>query len=111
MRVTEAVMRAVAKNLGVADPTGGDRNWANMLRAIDDAIKQRDDCQGNPAMRDAGWVTVRPIYKRARELLGVVKGAWRDEAMHLDAKYDESDALRIFHAVRGFVEHLAAQLP
>ena len=42
--------------------------------------------------------------------LFAVKVAWRDNAMHLEKKYDEKDAKRIYDAVKNFMEHLAEHL-
>lgn len=96
MRLMEGALRRLAKSLGVSDPAGGDRNWDRMLAAIRKGIDARETWQRGE----------RGPYDVAHSMLNGVRIAWRNECMHLDARYTEADATRILHAVHNFLSEL-----
>jgi len=96
MRTMELVLRELARVLKAPSPIAGDRNWGMILRNVRTAIDARTWRKGE-----------RQFYDGAHGLLGGVKNAWRDECMHVDAKYEEADATRIYAAVEAFTAHLA----
>ena len=103
MRVMEHALRAVATSLALPDPSGtADRNWGTILQNIDKEIAKRDKQQPP----DPDWKSQRPVYKAAYGLLDGVRIAWRNETMHVDAKYTADSAERILGAVKGFMGYL-----
>lgn len=105
MRVMEHSLRALAGTLSIDDPgSGPDRSWGAILGKIQTKIDAI-------ASERKGWKQREgAFFQGAHGLLIGVKDAWRNDCMHLEAKYDESDARRIYDAVNGFMGHLA-QLP
>lgn len=105
MRVMEHALRALAATLSIDDPgSGPDRSWGAILKAIQTKIDAIADERKGWKQREGAF------FQGAHGLLVGVKDAWRNDCMHLEAKYDESDAKRIYDAVNGFMGHLA-QLP
>jgi len=102
MRTMEHALRALATSLSIPDPGATkDRSWGIMLNAIQDGINA-------VAATRKGWKQGNgAIFQGAHGLLIGVRDAWRNPCMHLEAKYDENDALRIYNAVNGFMAHLA----
>jgi hypothetical protein len=49
-------------------------------------------------------------WSECRINLAHVKRAWRDPTAHGKRKYDDKEALDIFHKVKDFTEHLATLL-
>jgi hypothetical protein len=103
MRVMEHALRALATSLEIPDPgSKPDRSWGAMLKAIADRI------EAVAITKPKGWKQGEgAIFTGAHGLLVGVKDAWRNDTMHLEAKYDEGDAKRIYDAVNVFMAHLA----
>jgi hypothetical protein len=102
MRVMEHALRALATSLGVPDPIGSERNWSAVIRKIREQIDRRNEGSLMPE-----WKAIRDFYTGATGLLEGAKDAFRNDSMHVGPKYDEGDALRIYHFVQGFMVHLA----
>src|SRR5205085_2266401 len=102
MRVMEAGLKAVATALAIPDPAQA--NWQQIIDQINSQINQRR------AAKSAGWLAVEPFFADVSAHLFAVKVAWRNPSMHLEAKYDESEAKRMYNAIEGFMQHLAARL-
>ena len=91
MRAMEVGLKAVAKSLGVAWTS----NWGTCLAEIEkQAIAKKSD----------------PFFAEAVAYLRAVKNAWRNPTMHVDRRYSQEDAERIFQAVQGFMVHLTSRL-
>jgi hypothetical protein len=90
MRVMEVGLKVVAKALGVAYIS----DWGQCLRDIEKQCQQLPD----QFFRDAS------LYLRS------VKNAWRNPTMHVEKRYSESEAERIFQSVQSFMVHLATKL-
>lgn len=105
IRCLEGGIRAVSRCLGIPDPTKGtDRNWSNLLRKIDDAIK-------------AKWPLARDRFSGDGQFFEEVYGAlsgmqnpYRNATMHLDATYsrDEANVIRVL--VRGFLLEISSRM-
>jgi hypothetical protein len=106
MRALEVALKAVGHGVGLPNVVELARNsWGAALAAIFQQIGANDK-SGDPA-----WTPEKSSFlKDARAHLHAVKVAWRDNAMHLEKKYDEKDAKRIYDAVKNFMEYLAEHL-
>ncbi len=99
MRIVELGMGAVHHCLGIAVAlTGNDRNWGNILKRI------RDDITARPK-----W-TEKDAFQEIYAMMDAVKDAWRNATMHVENKYTEEEARRIYDAVRGFMMKLASRM-
>lgn len=102
VRCLEAGIRALCRHLGIADPTkGSDRNWSNIHRSIN-------------AVLDRQWPTPQEKMKREyiecdkiRASIMAFQNPYRNETMHLDAIYDESQARHIIEMCKGFIQQIA----
>ena len=105
MRALEAALDAIGLGLGIPNVVVEAKNsWGGMLRIMRDTMQQKNKA---PA---PDWIAQKGFYEDAHAHLSSVKTAWRDPSMHLDKKYDEKDAMRIYTAVQDFMQHLAAHL-
>jgi hypothetical protein len=82
---------------------GSDRNWSNISRAIKAAV-------------DANWPTAADKMAADYKLFDGIYGAltamqnpYRNETMHLEARYDEGEARHILEMVRGLMKQIAAR--
>src|ERR1039457_5272985 len=91
MRVMEAGLKALGKDLGVAWTS----NWGTCLNEIEKqaTVKKSD-----------------PFFAEAVADLRAFKNAWRNPTMHIERIYSEKEAERIFQTVEGFMVHLATRL-
>jgi hypothetical protein len=106
MRIMEIGLRAMARSLGIPDPTKGwERNWGSMLRAIKGAMDARIAANSVP------W---RPgdqeIFDEAYAQADSVRLAWRNPTMHVEKTYTDEKADDIYHLVRGYMRTLADRL-
>lgn len=100
MRVVETGLRAVHTCLGISVAlVGNDRNWGTILQRI------RTDLKGRPK----DWAE-RATFDEIYALLDSVKGRWRDPTMHVEEKYTEEEARRLFQTVHNFMERLADRM-
>jgi hypothetical protein len=105
MRALEVALKAIGIGIGIPDPVTEARNsWGTMLNTF------RDRIRANNRAGNADWTASSGFYENARSYLDSVRVAWRNPSMHLEAKYDEQEALRIYNAVKGFMEHIATHL-
>jgi hypothetical protein len=105
MRALETALDAVGLGVGVPHAVIEARNsWDGLLKKIS---KQMD---ANDVAGDPSWPTKRQFFKDSYSQLFAVKNAWRNPSMHLEKKYDEKDAKRIYNAVKDFMEHVATHL-
>jgi hypothetical protein len=100
MRAAEHGLRMVARGLQIKNVEV--KNWETALRDIDHALNVLG---GKP--RTAARDRRLQHYGEARGDLAGFKHAWRNHVMHARKSYTAEEAWPVFHAVRGFMEHLA----
>lgn len=100
MRVMEYGIRAAARCLQIPDPLKpAERNWGSILKAIDDKIKSTTFTQPND----------KPFFQGAYGSLTAVKDAWRNPTMHVEHKYQDSEAQYVLAMVRGFMQKISSR--
>ncbi len=105
MRSLEVALDAIGLGVGVPNAVVEAQNsWERLLSKISDQIRANDGA-GDPA-----WTQKRQFFVDAHAHLFAVKNAWRNPSMHLEKKYDDREAERIYRAVQDFMEHLATHL-
>jgi hypothetical protein len=105
MRSLEVALDAVGLGAGVPNAVIEAKNsWETLLKKIDAQIVANDKSG------DVTWQPKRQFFVDAHAHLFAVKNAWRNPSMHLERKYDEREALRIYNAVKDFMEHLATHV-
>jgi hypothetical protein len=104
IRCLEGGLKALARCLGIPDPTkGAERNWSLIMKKIDDEMKTRW-----PSAADQ----MQPDYKtfdKIRAALRTFQNPYRNETMHLEATYAEDEAGHIREMVRGLMKQIAAR--
>jgi len=105
MRIMEIGIRTTAKCLGIPDPVKPyERTWGEILKKI----------------RDEGWAKKWPraadrmqgdgaFFEALHASLDAVKNPLRDNTMHIENKYTDSEARHIFELVKGFMMKLASR--
>jgi hypothetical protein len=105
VRCLEAGIRALARSLGISDPTkGAERSWHNALRDIGIAMEARWPKSSGRMSGDAR------VFDEAHAALSGMQNPWRNGTMHLDQKYTEDEARHIFDVVCGFMKKLASRM-
>jgi hypothetical protein len=105
MRALEVALDAIGLGVGVPNTVVEAQNsWERLLAKIADQIKSNDNA-GDPT-----WTPKRQFFVDAHAHLFAVKNAWRNPSMHLEKKYEDREAQRIYNAVKDFMEHLATHL-
>lgn len=100
MRVTEAGMRALRCCMGITEPfEGGERNWSNILRRVDSAIRDRG----------REWAE-SDFFLEISVQLNAVRTAWRNTTMHLEKTYGREDAERIISATKGLMVKISDRM-
>jgi hypothetical protein len=104
IRSLEAGVRAVARCLGIPDPTmGKDRNWSNISRSIKDKLDAKWPASTGRMSGDG-----HDFDKIYGALVGM-QNPYRNETMHLSAVYSATEALHIFEVVKGLMQRIAAR--
>jgi hypothetical protein len=107
MRLMEIGIRAVARCLGIADPTrAADRNWGNILREIKADLDAHSGAAPTKVWTVAGD---KQFFDGAYGSLDAVRVAWRNPTMHVEKKYTADEAELVFSAVKGFMTNLASR--
>jgi HEPN domain-containing protein len=112
MRSLEVALHAVGIMVGLPDTIiEANNSWERLLRKINDQITNNDKSMpaANWLVRGQ-WTAKRQFLVDVHAHLSSVKNAWRNPSMHLEKKYTEREAERIFRAVKDFMEHLATHL-
>lgn len=79
-----------------------DRNsWETHLKDIDKELEARYGTAGPRTQEER-------FYSEAASQFGHLKVAWRNPTMHIEAKYDDKEALYLLTTVEKFIDHLAA---
>lgn len=103
IRCLEAGIRAMARCLGIPDPTkGSDRGWFKLLGAIQKELDRR----WPPSARLSGDGR---FFEEAHAALAAMQNPWRNATMHLDQKYTDEEARHVFEVVKGFMTKLASR--
>jgi hypothetical protein len=103
IRSLEAAIRAMARCVGIADPTkGAERSWFKIL----DAIKGELDKRWQPSLIHN---SDGRIFGELYAALAAIQNPWRNSTMHLDQKYTLEEARHIFEMVTGFMKKLASR--
>lgn len=105
MRALEVALDAIGLGVGISGTVIDAQNsWERLLDRI------RRQIETNDRSGDLTWSSKRQFFVDAQAHLYAVKNAWRNPSMHLEKKYDDKEALRIYNAVKDFMEHLATHL-
>lgn len=90
------------KSLSVKLGKRFDRNsWGAHLTDIDKELTARYGAAGPRTPEEK-------FYSEAAAQFGNLKVAWRNPTMHIEAKYDDTEALYLLTTVDKFIDHLAA---
>jgi len=104
MRCMEIVLRAVARCLGIPDPTKpAERNWGAILRELKRAIDGKN-ASASWTKRDDGQ-----FFEDAYVSIDAVRNAWRNTTMHIERTYTEADAEDVWRAVKALMKKLASR--
>jgi hypothetical protein len=104
IRCLEAGIRALTRCLGIPDPTrGSDRNWSSVLRSVKAETDHRWPSATDKMTAD--YMTFDGIFGA----LSALQNPYRNETMHLEARYDEGEARHIMEMARGLMQKIAAR--
>jgi hypothetical protein len=104
MRVMEGSVRAVARCLGISDPTKpAERSWGFVLGEIWKGIEKKWPAVATRASGEGAF------FETLYASLDAVKNPWRNDTMHPARKYTDDEAEHIFVAVKGFMMKLASR--
>lgn len=112
MRSLEVALDAIGIAVGLPSPViEANNSWERLLRKITDQVTANDKSitTANWLMKSQ-WAAKRQFLIDVQAHLFSVKNAWRNPSMHLEKKYTEQEAERIFRSVKDFMEHLATHL-
>lgn len=105
IRCLEAGIRALSRCLNIPDPIRGiDRSWGNILRSIKTEIDRRW-----PVNSIERLTPDAKLFEKTHAALAAMMNPWRNETMHLEGKYTESEAQHIFEVVKGFMMVVASR--
>jgi hypothetical protein len=105
IRTMEAGIRAMARCLGIPDPTSGkNRNWSNISRSLEQKIEANWPKSTGRMSGDA------KIFDKLYGAITAMQNPYRNETMHLDAKYTAPEALHIFELVKGLMQRIASRM-
>ena len=98
IRCLEAAIRALSRCLKIPDPTrGADRSWHNLLKKIEDAMKVKWPTSADRFSGDG------KLFEELYGALHAMQNPYRNATMHLDAKYNKSEAEVIRILVKEFL--------
>jgi len=105
IRALEAAIRAMARCLGIPDPTrASDRNWGATLKKVSAEIEVRWPGSSNRMSGDGEF------FDNAYAALAAMQNPYRNATMHLDQKYTPEEAKHIFELVGGFMRKLSSRM-
>ncbi len=106
MRVLEIGIHALSACLQIPDPVKpAERNWAVILKRIKEDGLDKKWPKSSDRMDGEGL-----LFESLYASLDAVKNPWRNETMHVAAKYTDDEARHIFVAVEGFMKRLSARM-
>lgn len=103
-RVAEIALVAISRQVGYDSPKEG---FGEALKYMDNNLeKVRKDYQNaNPRFKgDVEFLAGITAQMHA------VNQAWRQRVAHMDRKYTEEEAMRVWEATKGLMQHLATRL-
>ncbi len=103
-RVAEIAMVSIGERVGYKSPKPG---FGEVLKYMDNQLKKarEDHSNANPLFRgDLEFLSGVTAQMHA------VNQAWRAKVSHLDKKYPEEEALRIWDATKGLMQNLSTKL-
>lgn len=101
MRVTEAGLKALGKELGIPYAP----SWESYTRQLDSLLDP-----ANYKKLSADKLAKRDFYAEVLGDITAVKRAWRNPTMHIVRSFDAEQAKLIFEATRSLMQHLAREL-
>ncbi len=102
MRMLEIAIRALAKRLGIPDPTApAEKNWGKIL----EAIKTKIDATSPKKNRMPG--SEGSFFEDLYAHLDAVRNPWRNATMHVETIYMPHEALHILRCSAFFVRRLS----
>ena len=105
IRCLEGGITALSRCLSIPDPTkGSDRNWNNLLKKLEDAIKVKWPTSGSRFTGDGQF------FEWAHGTLKAMQNPYRNSTMHLDQKYTPDEAKLIMELAKGFMQKIASRL-
>src|ERR1700730_2543733 len=105
LRSLEVAIRAIARCLGIPDPTRAiDRNWGKVLGVIKGEIDKRWPTTSGRMSGDGRYC------EEAYAALAAMQNPWRNATMHWDQKYTSEEARHIFEVVGGFMRKLSSRM-
>jgi hypothetical protein len=104
IRCLEAAIRALARCLGIADPTkAAGRNWGAVLKTVKDELDRRWPTSTDRLSGDGEF------FDSAYAALAAMQNPWRNATMHLDQKYTEDEAAHLHEVIKGFMRKIASR--
>jgi hypothetical protein len=103
MRVLETGLNALAKHLNVPYDSV---NWEQITNKIPGKLDELEKLSPKPQ----NWKDDRKFYSEVGIHFKFIKDAYRNYAMHVHDRYDDSKALAIFNHVSAFMRHVATKL-
>jgi hypothetical protein len=105
IRSLEAGIRAMARCLGIPDPTTGrERNWGQLNEAFRLRIEANWPKSSGRMTGDAH------LFDKLYGSISGMQNPYRNETMHLSAKYTAPEALHIFELVKGLMTQIASRM-
>jgi hypothetical protein len=105
IRVMEAGIRAMTRCLNIPDPTTGkDRNWSNVSASIKAEMDKRWPTSTGRMSGDGH------LFDKMYGAIAGMQNPYRNETMHLSAKYTAPEALHIFELVKGLMQKIASRM-
>jgi hypothetical protein len=105
IRVMEAGIRAMTRCLGIPDPTSGkERNWSNVSSSIKADMDKRWPQSTGRMTGDAH------LFDKLYGAIAGMQNPYRNETMHLSAKYTAPESLHIFELVKGLMQKIASRM-
>lgn len=102
-RAAEFGVKALWKGLGKA--------LANKGISWDEILLDLEHEQNKPASdRLPFWRTYPSLCSESISAVKAIKNVWRDQTLHIERTYSDSQAMRVFTAVKHFLQTLAAVL-
>ena len=105
IRCLEAAIRAIARCLGISDPTtGAQRNWSNLAKEIKASLDKKF-----PSSADKLKDDYRSL-DRMFASLSAMTNPYRNETMHLDGSYTAAGVLHLSELVKGILVQVSSRM-
>ena len=104
LRCLEAGILSVSRCLGIPDPIkGSQRNWGSMLKAV----KEEIDNRWPPSIINKGDGT---FFEAIHGALAGMQNPYRNATMHLETRYDQDEARRLYEIVKNLMITISARM-